>query len=140
MAREIKNGESPTVTSFTGASAAPSHAPAPRPHVTPSTCNDWAALGCASARWLASFVFSSMEISEQRNAQRQHDGRRPELTVGQDRLEHGRFHSRPPLTCPPRKRSHSVAIRSNEEELYNGTMIAEEVFEKKKSRLRSVRR
>ena len=36
MPSEIRKGEKPTVTSFVGASAAPSHAPAPSPHATPS--------------------------------------------------------------------------------------------------------
>jgi hypothetical protein len=47
MASEIKKGDSPAITSFVGASAAPSHAPAAKPHMTPNTCNDLAAVCCA---------------------------------------------------------------------------------------------
>jgi hypothetical protein len=32
-----------------------------------------------------------MQVSQKRNPQRQHDCRRPELTVSQDRLESGMF-------------------------------------------------
>jgi len=36
---EIATGEKPAFTSFVGASAAPSHIPAVKPHSTPSLCN-----------------------------------------------------------------------------------------------------
>src|SRR3954469_14671571 len=39
MLREITTGERPSVTSFVGASAAPSHAPAVRPQSIPTLCS-----------------------------------------------------------------------------------------------------
>src|SRR4051812_43933662 len=40
MHSEIAKGERPVLTSLVGASAAPSHTPAPRPHSTPRPCMD----------------------------------------------------------------------------------------------------
>ena len=40
MPSEIIKGEKPSVTSLVGASAAPSHAPAASPHITPSLCRE----------------------------------------------------------------------------------------------------
>lgn len=40
IASEMRKGERPSVTSLTGASAAPSHAPTASPHITPRTCKD----------------------------------------------------------------------------------------------------
>src|SRR6516225_5634477 len=39
ISNEINTGETPARTSFVGASAAPSHAPAANPHITPSACS-----------------------------------------------------------------------------------------------------
>ena len=39
MLSEITTGDSPSVTSFVGASAAPSHAPAVTPHNMPTSCS-----------------------------------------------------------------------------------------------------
>src|SRR5260370_35682220 len=40
MHNEIANGENPELTSFVGASAAPSHTPAVKPQITPKLCSD----------------------------------------------------------------------------------------------------
>jgi len=55
MQSEIKNGESPTVTSLVGASAAPSHAPAANPESTPSAWSGWAVPWESTSGWVASF-------------------------------------------------------------------------------------
>jgi hypothetical protein len=40
MHKEIAKGEKPELTSFVGASAAPSHTPAVKPQITPKPCSD----------------------------------------------------------------------------------------------------
>ena len=52
---EIRKGENPAVTSLVGASAAPNHAPAAKPHATPRPCREaldnlvfTASAGCAA--------------------------------------------------------------------------------------------
>src|SRR3989442_6057363 len=62
MQSEIKNGESPTVTSLVGASAAPSHAPAANPESTPSEWSGGAVLWKSASGWVASFSRSSSLI------------------------------------------------------------------------------
>ena len=93
MQSEIAKGEKPAVTSFVGASAAPSHSPAAMPQITPSMCGDVvmpraAALLCAG--WLVMrcrprlLVAARMQQHEQQNAKRQHQRWNPELHIGQD--------------------------------------------------------
>jgi len=40
MHKEMANGDKPELTSLVGASAAPSHTPAPSPQKTPKPCRD----------------------------------------------------------------------------------------------------
>src|SRR4029077_10046350 len=92
----------PEFTSFVGASAAPSHTPAPNPQTTPRACNDRegrdAGVICCLVLMNA-FVNpnqeaeneavtepSSMKFDQKTNAKQQHEKRNDELQVRKDRF------------------------------------------------------
>ncbi len=89
IANEIKKGESPTVTSFVGASAAPSHAPAASPHTTPNTWSDRAVVSVDVRTSVPKFQFSLPQVPKQHEAERERYGRNPKVAVRQNCLNHG---------------------------------------------------
>ena len=89
MPSEMMKGEKPIVTSLVGASAAPSHAPAASPHITPSWCRErgeWA--------WAGVLVFMGSGEDQQQSESGGEDGDgHPEVHVGEDGVQRGAFHS-----------------------------------------------
>ena len=79
MPSEIRNGEKPIVTSFVGASAMPSHAPAASPHITPRKCSE-----CVDRCAVAAVAL--IEHHQQADAERQHSHRYPELNIRKNRV------------------------------------------------------
>src|SRR5205085_5223160 len=85
MHREIAKGERPVLTSLVGASAAPSHTPAPRPHSTPSPCME---RNCFTV--LVAFIFSfpgarrSMQRDQKGEADGEDDDGNEEVSVSEN--------------------------------------------------------
>src|SRR5258707_9082398 len=82
MPSEIRKGENPAVTNLVGASAAPNHAPAAKPHATPRPCREaldnlvfTASTGCAA--------ISLGKKNQQDDAENQYGDGNPEVAVGQ---------------------------------------------------------
>ncbi len=82
------NGEKPIVTSLVGASAAPSHAPAARPHITPSWCSERGARGGEDEEFM-----KSLDDDQQDDTDDKHKDGHPKMHVGADGREEGFFHS-----------------------------------------------
>jgi len=83
MPSDIRNGENPAVTNLVGASAAPNHAPAAKPHATPSPCRE--ALDNTVFTSSAEFAPVSLRKQNQQDDTEDQDGDgNPEMAVGQD--------------------------------------------------------
>src|SRR5690348_11226320 len=81
MPSEIRKGENPAVTSLVGASAAPNHAPAAKPHATPRPWRE--ALESAVFTSSTGFAPISMREKNQQDRSENQDGdRNPEVAVG----------------------------------------------------------
>jgi hypothetical protein len=103
MHSEMAKGEKPATTSLVGASAAPSHAPAARPHRTPSMC--WG-LADAMAAFLGDAMMAvlsvrgfvrvarkgvSVDRRDKKDAAGQNQCGDPELNISQNCAHHGRI-------------------------------------------------
>jgi hypothetical protein len=91
MHNEIANGENPELTSFVGASAAPSHTPAVKPQITPKLCSDNPAFSTrctvlAIDSLLDSVLLAALDrlaqYSQQSDAGQQHKKRHQEMAIG----------------------------------------------------------
>src|ERR1043165_3848291 len=85
MPSEMINGEKPTVTSLVGASAAPSHAPAPSPHATPRRCSDLV------ESLVGVDIADLPDNHQQPEAQQEDSDGQPELRIGEDGFRNGWF-------------------------------------------------
>src|SRR6185437_9455188 len=86
MQSEIANGENPALTSFVGASAAPSHTPAANPQITPSPCSEsrlFSMLRTAVAMQ-APLPPGLMQHVKEHDARDQYEERHQKVAVGQN--------------------------------------------------------
>src|SRR5262249_131366 len=85
ISSEISTGDTPAWTSFVGASAAPSHAPAASPHIMPRACSflsrDVSNAGIAAVDVVMSPPL--LEPLQQYQPTRQHDHRHPAVRIPQ---------------------------------------------------------
>src|SRR5258708_24167126 len=98
MQSEIAYGDRPELTSLVGASAAPSHTPAPSPHSTPIPCTDRNCLSAIAVTLIARrFVLlfaqqpgnkrepaacPSMQRDQKRESDAENDERNQQVTIG----------------------------------------------------------
>src|SRR6185437_429668 len=107
MHREIAYGDRPVLTSLVGASAAPSHTPAPMPHSTPRPCLDCTRIadetcGCVLTRSDLSLISNVLSNSlvhhdQKRDSGKEHDRGNKKLAIRQHGLDTRSLLHRSPL-------------------------------------------